>query len=320
MQTLTRKDIPNIEENVPLAPFTTIKIGGPARYCAIARTREEFLESSRVAREQSIQCAVIGGGSNVLVADSGFSGLVIIAKNDGVRVEGDRLRAESGALLARASRVAYEHGLSGLEFGIGIPGTVGGAVVGNASNYVGATGRAVESVRILDEHGEGQTLSRDQCRFIYRGSAFKGTRIVILDVCFHLSEKKGEDIKKTMDDLLAYKKKTQQTPYPTSGCMFKNVRLATTEEKARLEGLGLATRYSEDMECVTVPLRAMLEELDMKGFRVGDIVISEANANFLENRGHATAEDVIMMMSIIKQRVRDRFGVELVEEVQRIGW
>lgn len=319
MKTLTQRDIPNLQENIPLAPHTTIKIGGPARYFVIAKTSGELASAVRLAKKLDIPFAALGGGSNVLVSDSGFPGLVVVAKNDQTRVEGDRLIAEAGAVLVGVSRMAYEHELAGFEFGIGIPGTVGGAIIGNSSNYIGAVSHIVESVRILDEEGNERALSAAECNFTYRASALKGATNVVLEAVFRLSAADKKAIKQKMDELTAYKNKTQKTPFPTSGCMFKNTKIASENEKKRLQNLGLALRYSEDMEAETIPLRVMLEELDMKGFRVGDIAISNVNANFLLNMGHATSDDVVMMMSIIKQRVRDSFGIELADEVQRIG-
>lgn len=302
--------------------YTTLKVGGPARYFVIAKNTDEMVSAVQEAHSAGVSVVVIGGGSNVLVSDLGFSGLVVIAKNDHVQAQGAHIIAEAGAVLARVSRVAYGSGLSGLEFGVGIPGSVGGAVVGNASNFIGAAKDVVHEVLALDEKGKTRALSNAECRFWYRHSVFKEKPWIVLQVTFALAEKPKGEIKARMDEITVYKKKTQKTKYPTSGCMFKNPRLETAETRAHAEskGLGEGIRYSEDMECETVPLRVLLEKLNMKGFQIGGIAISESNANFLENRGGATAEDVIMMMSVIKQKVRDHFGIQLFDEVQMIGF
>lgn len=315
--------LPGIEHNVPLAPLTTMKIGGPAKFLVKVETSQGLQKAVQAAKEHDVPFFVLGGGSNTLISDKGFDGLVIKANGGNHAISGTKLCADSSAVLAAISRIAYQHGLAGMEWGIGIPGTIGGAVRGNAGNFLGDTQSVVYAVDILDETGAERTLTKDECAFAYRHSIFKKRKDwIILRAHFALTRDEGERIKERMDEILAYKQKTQNTPYPTSGCMFKNIRMESPQDRANAElnGISNLVCYSDDIGCDVLPIRALLEQLKLEGFAVGGAQISETNANFILNKNNATAEDVMMLVGIIKQKIKETFGFDVVDEFQHVGF
>jgi UDP-N-acetylmuramate dehydrogenase len=302
-----------IGERVNLAPYSTMKVGGPADYFATVATTEQMLKVARWARASGIPYYILGGGSNILVADAGIRGLVIYNRCRRVRVDeapccvfplDDRpfLWAESGAAMAGAARTSIAAGLTGLEWAVSVPGTVGGAIVGNA----GAHGMEIKdnlwNAMILDENDMVEEVPVEALDFAYRSSALKRQVAVkasfgpiVLSANFRLDLGDAETIKATADQYLQHRRRTQPVE-PSVGSTFRN---PPGDFAGRL-----------------------IEAAGLKGTRHGGVEVSELHANFLINRGGvgtASAGDVLALMRKVQQTVQERFGVHLEPEVQLVG-
>jgi UDP-N-acetylenolpyruvoylglucosamine reductase len=287
-----------VEADYPLARLTTIRTGGPGDYFARPDTPERLAELLAWTDERGIAVGVVGSGSNLLVADAGFRGLVM--KLDGslatIEQDGDRLLCGGGARLPQAAARAARAGLSGLEFGVNIPGTVGGAVKMNANAYGGDLSRVLEWVEIATPAGS-ERRTPDQLGFRYRRSNL-GPREIVARSSFALEPAEPEAVKATLAEMRAARKAAQPSGIKTFGSTFKN------PGDPRAEGKSAGV---------------LLDEAGCRGLTVGGARFSEKHANFVENPGDATTADVIALMAEGKRRVRERFGVELEAEVQFLG-
>jgi UDP-N-acetylenolpyruvoylglucosamine reductase len=287
-----------VERDYPLAGLTTIRTGGPGDFYARPDSVERLVELLRWADEAQIAVGVVGSGSNLLVADAGFRGLVM--KLDGalatIEQDGERLVCGGGARLPKAAAEAARAGLSGLEFGVNIPGTVGGAVKMNANAYGGDLSRVLEWVEIATPEGTSRRAP-DELGFSYRRSNL-GPREVVARASFALSEADPDSVKATLAEMRAARRAAQPSGIKTFGSTFKN------PEDPRAEGRSAGV---------------LLDEAGCRGLSVGGARFSEKHANFVENPGHATTADVIALMAEGKRRVRERFGVDLEPEVQFLG-
>jgi UDP-N-acetylenolpyruvoylglucosamine reductase len=289
---------PGVERNHPLARLTTVRTGGPGDFFARADSAERLAELLGWADREQIAVGVVGSGSNLLIADAGFRGLVM--KLDGalarIEQEGQRLLCGGGARLPQAAAYAARAGLSGLEFGVNIPGTVGGAVKMNANAYGGDLARVLEWVEIATPTGT-ERRAPEALGFRYRRSNL-GDREIVAGASFSLTAAEPGSVKATLADMRAARRAAQPSGIKTFGSTFKN------PEDALAEGRSAGV---------------LLDEAGCRGLQVGGARFSEKHANFVENLGHATTADVIALMAEGKRRVRERFGVELEPEVQILG-
>ena len=289
---------PGVEANHPLARLTTIRTGGRGDFFARPDSPDALAAVLAWAGEQRIEVGVVGSGSNLLIADEGFRGLVI--KLDGslatIEQDGQRLLCGGGARLPQAAAFAARAGLSGLEFGVNIPGTVGGAVRMNANAYGGDLARVLEWVEVTTASGSARRAP-DELGFSYRRSNLGGGEIVAR-ASFALSPAEPDSVKATLADMRAARKAAQPSGIKTFGSTFKN------PGDPRAEGRGAGV---------------LLDEAGCRGLTVGGARFSEKHANFVENMGDATTADVIALMGEGRRRVRERFGVELEPEVQFLG-
>jgi UDP-N-acetylmuramate dehydrogenase len=302
-----------IRENVSLAPYTSIKVGGTAQYFVTVSSTEQMIKIARWARAVAIPYYILGGGSNILVADAGIRGLVIYNRCRLVRIDeapccvfpqDDRpfLFAESGAAMAGAARTSIAAGLSGLEWAVSVPGTVGGAVVGNAGAHGAEIKDSLWNAMILNAGDTVEELSGEQLAFAYRSSALKrqlavkaGFGPIVLNANFRLDFGDVETTKAAADQYLQHRRRTQPVE-PSVGSTFRN---PPGDFAGRL-----------------------IEAAGLKGLRVGGIQVSEVHANFLVNRGGVgavRAADALALVQTIQQAVYARFGVQLELEVQLVG-
>lgn len=317
----------NIQENIPLAQYTTFRIGGPAKYFVEINTEEELLEALKYAKENNLEFFVLGGGSNLLVSDKGFDGLAIKMKlnNFKIDINNGEIEAGAGVPLAKVVRDSAEDSLSGMEWAAGIPGTVGGAVRGNAGAFNGDISGAVSSVRILDisavlsgdtEESGIKNYELSDCQFGYRDSIFKHNKnLIILSAVLKLQKGIKEESQKKIQEIIQKRISVQPQGMASAGSFFvnpvvKNEELIEDFEKE-------SGKKSKEGK---VPAPWIIERADLKGKKMGGAMVSEVHANYIVNTGNATAEDVIMLASYVKQQVRDKFGVELKEEVQYLGF
>jgi UDP-N-acetylmuramate dehydrogenase len=288
-----------IQEHVPLAPYTTFKIGGPARYFVVSRTVAEVQAALTAATADGLPWFILGGGSDVLVADTGFRGLAIKLELRDVSIDeaAAQVRAGAGLRLSQLITQTLNRELVGLEFAIGVPASVGGAVWAN----LGARGSEIKDLfveaTVLTAAGEQRTLSNADCQFGYRDSIFKHQRFVVLDALFQLRRGERASIQQSVAELSRLRKTTQDLSAQTAGCVFRNPKDQTD-----------------------VPAAKLIDDLDLKGKQIGGAKVSEKHANFIVNAGGATASDVVQLISYVKQQVRDKAGVQLMEEIDYIGF
>ena len=306
-----------IQKNIPLAPYTTFKIGGPARVFCEAKNEEEIFEALKFAQEKELPVFFLGGGSNVLVSDKGFDGLVIKISNFKFQISNFSITCDSGCLLNSIVSESVKSGLSGLEWAAGIPGTIGGAVRGNAGAFGGAMSEIVESAKILEmPNFKSEILNNRDCEFDYRNSIFKkNPNLIILSVKLKLKKGNKTESEKKIKEILAKRKEKQPMEFPSPGSFFKN---PIAKDKKLIQQF--ETDTGQKLKDNKIPTPWLIEEVGLKGKKIGGAMVSEKHANFIVNTGNATAEDIVVLAAIIKTKVRNKFGIQLQEEVQMVGF
>ena len=281
--------------NEPMASHTTFKIGGPADYFVMPETIEELAAVLKLCKEENMPYFILGNGSNLLVGDKGFRGVVIqLYKNfDGICLEGTKITAKAGAMLIRVAKEAGKAGLTGLEFASGIPGTIGGAMVMNAGAYGGEMKDVVTAVTVLTKEGDIKTLSGEEMNFRYRGSVVEDEGYIVLEAVMELKEGNLEEIQTRMEELSLQRRTKQPIEYPSAGSTFK-----------RPEGYFAGK---------------LIQDANLRGYQVGGAQVSEKHCGFVINAGGATAADVMQLMQDVSDKVEMQFGVALEPEVKRIG-
>jgi UDP-N-acetylmuramate dehydrogenase len=301
-----------IKEKVLLKDYTTFKIGGPAEYFVEVTTVEELQEALAWSKENNKPFLILGGGSNVIVSDDGFAGLVIKLDLQKLEFEDNKVTVGPGVMLSYLLNKSLSKELIGLEFAAGIPGTVGGAIRGNAGTYGLAMSDVVAEIKYLDDDYTVQEMKKKKAKFSYRHSIFKTNSWIILEAELKLSTGNVDVAKKLVADRLQYRQDTQPNQ-PSAGCIFKNIRFQDIDLKD-LKARNLdVDKFAEHKK---IPAGYLIEKMGLKGHVIGDAQISEIHANYIVNKGQATAEQVIMMISFIKQQIRDKYGIQLQEEVQ----
>ena len=286
----------NIFVNEEMSKHTTFRVGGCADVFVTPCSIKEAADTVRLLLAQNETFTVIGNGSNILVSDRGYRGCIVCMGRgtDHIDVSGRTITAEAGAILSKVAAAACENGLAGLEFASGIPGSVGGAMVMNAGAYGGEIKDVTESVTMLDtKTGKTVTLSQDEMRFGYRTSIVKEYPYIVLEATFLLANGDRDAIKARMDELAVKRRAKQPLEYPSAGSTFK-----------RPEGYFAGK---------------LIEDSGLKGFAVGDAMVSEKHCGFVINRGKATAGDVIELIRIIRRTVNEKFNVMLEPEVVILG-
>ncbi len=279
----------------PMASHTTFRIGGPADYFVMPETVEELEAVLKLCKEEQMPYFILGNGSNLLVGDKGFRGVVIqLYKNfDGIQIEGTKVTAKAGAMLIRVAKESGKAGLTGLEFASGIPGTIGGAMVMNAGAYGGEMKDVVTAVTVLTKEGDIKNLTGDEMNFRYRGSVVEDEGYIVLEAVMELKEGNLEEIQARIDELSIQRKTKQPIEYPSAGSTFK-----------RPEGYFAGK---------------LIQDAELRGYRVGGAQVSEKHCGFVINAGGATAADVMQLMQDVSDKVNEQFGVTLEPEVKRVG-
>lgn len=308
-----------VQGNVLLAPYTTFKIGGPAEYFYIAENSENIINAIKAARELKIDHCILGNGSNVLVSDEGFDGLVIKLKNNELKINDSEIDVGAGAMLAVLVKESANAGLSGLEWAAGIPGSVGGAIYGNAGAFGRAISENIEYVEALEiENMIVKKLAREDCDFSYRHSAFKEKKYIILSVALKLEKGEKEEIEKKVKENILARQKRHPTG-PSAGSIFKNPDI-NKNQKAFEKLLKKYPEAEKFKETGKIPAGWLIEEYGILGKEIGGAIISKDHGNFILNIGGAKAMDVVMLISLIKQKIRVNFGIQLEEEIQYVGF
>lgn len=281
--------------DVDMKRLTTFRIGGPADVVAEAQNGEEIACLIREARGAGVPFAVLGNGSNVLVRDKGFRGLVIRINSamSNVKAEGNIVRAQAGITLSALARFLAAGALAGFEFASGIPGCLGGGIYMNAGAYNGEIGNLVREVSFIDEQSRLVKFNQAEMKFSYRHCALSEREVVITEACLELEQGDSKQIEQMLRDYTRRRKERQPLEYPSAGSMFK-----------RPEGAYAA---------------ALIDQAGLKGMRVGDACISEKHAGFFINLGGATAEQMLELVQKTQEIVYGRTGIMLCPEVRIIG-
>lgn len=291
---------PRLEFDKPMAPFTSFRTGGPATLFLRVESADQLAGAICTARRLGVFFFLLGGGSNLLVADAGYDGLVIKLDIRGLRVvEEATIESGAGENLMDLVEFARDNGLAGLEFAAGIWGTVGGAVYGNAGAFGGEIGDIIADLTLVDSDGNITTVGPDHCCFAYRDSALKRTGEVVVLVRFKLQPGEPTRIKERIDEILALRV-AKHPDQLTAGCFFKNIP-DPKEPHGKL------------------PAGRLLEEAGVKGLSVGGARVFDKHANIIVNTGTATSGDIRRLADLMKEKVRTRFGIELQEEVIHLG-
>jgi UDP-N-acetylmuramate dehydrogenase len=311
---------PDVRLNEPMNKHTTFRLGGPARLYVVAVSSDDIVRAIETAAELNIPWSVIGGGTNLLVSDEGFEGLVIQVAHQAISIEGERVRVESGLVSALVARKTVEAGLTGFEWAVGLPGTIGGAIYGDAGCYGAEMRDSIASVDVY--HIATKTrkqLTNQECQFGYRDSLFKHDKHVILGCDLQLKSAEDPMISRAiMEKILNERKDKQPLGESSAGCVFKNVDY---QNESALDILRRDVDVPEEMlKSKRLPAGWLIDQAGLKGMAVGDFRVSEKHGNFLLNKGKGKASDVLALISLVKMKVRDTFGIELQEEVQLLGF
>jgi UDP-N-acetylmuramate dehydrogenase len=317
MQKDTQIATVKILENVPLASYSNYRIGGPARYFCEAANEEEIRTGVLFAREQNLQLFVLGGGTNLLISDSGFDGLVLKPSLMQLEARGNVVTVGAGVLVADLLKFTIERSLSGLEWSGGLPGTVGGAVRGNAGAFRGEIKDRVVSVEGFDVETL-ETISRDNaaCRFGYRSSIFKekNGREIILTTKINMIQGERSAIATGIQDKINYRLERHPMEYPNIGSTFKNVDLKLVPDEMR----SAVTKVVKVDPFPVVPTAYLISEAGLRGTQHGGAQVSQKHPNFIVNLGGATAVDVKFLIAVVKERVFEKYGIRLEEEIQLV--
>lgn len=288
---IEKLEVGKVKLDEPMAEHTTFKIGGPADLFVEVENEEELVRAVRAVREMGVPYFILGGGSNILVGDGGVRGLIIKLSNCELEIVNNTVLVGAGVPIGVLIDECKSSSLEGLEFMAGIPGTVGGSIRGNAGAWQNGIGEKASRVKILTEDGEIKWIPKEECQFSYRDSRFKHNKEIVLAVELVLCKGDRERITKLVVENL--EKRAKQPKEPSAGCIFVNPK----------------------------PLSAgkLIEECGLKGTRIGNAQISGKHANFVINLGGATAKDIVSLISLAKAKVKEKFSIDLKEEIVKIG-
>lgn len=310
-----------IQENIDLAPFTMYKIGGPARFFAEAASGGEIAEAVAFASVKKVPFVILGAGSNVLISEKGFDGLVIRISGGRVVVEGDALTVDAGMMMARAVTESANAELTGFEWGIGVPGTIGGSVRGNAGCFGGEMRDVVASVRMLNAETLGeQTMSNAECEFGYRDSIFKRKpELIILSATLRLKKGDRGAVQTSIRTITLERVSKQDIGVKCCGCIFKNIswdRPGIDKEKLLRE----FPEFFQFSNRPNIPAAYLLDVSGLKDTCSAHACISAKHANYFVNNGGATSQEIKELIDRAREGVEKKFGIRIEEEIQYIGF
>ncbi len=316
-QELTKRFGAQLKREEPMSRHTNFRIGGPAKWFVEAKTLEDVKDAVHMAKAHGVDYVVLGGGSNMLVSDNGFDGLIVKIAMRGFTIEGNQVEAEAGALAVAVARASVDAGLAGFEWAISLPGTIGGAVRGNAGCFGGEIKDVIKCVNVLRD-GQVVELTNEQLQFGYRESLIKQGSDIVLSVVMELAPGDTETLKERMVVILTKRRESQPMNKSSAGCMFKNYEIKSDEE---LSAIDAKLRLLEGMkEKRQVSCGWLIDQLGLKGMTIGGAQISEQHGIFLMNLGDATAHDVVQLIQTTKDLVKEKTGIALHEEVQYVGF
>ncbi len=287
-------ELDTIKIDEPMKNHTSFKVGGPADILATPANKEELIKLIKICSSEHVPYYVIGNGTNLLVKDGGIRGVVIkLNKLNKIRIDNERITAESGVTLTTICKAAMKEELTGFEFACGIPGSIGGAVTMNAGAYNGEISNVIHSAEVLNKDGNIITLNKDDLELGYRMSSILKYGYTVLEVTLQLQKGEYEKIHNRIQDLNTRRSEKQPLEFPSAGSTFK-----------RPEGHFAAK---------------LIEDTGLKGLSVGDAEVSKKHSGFIINKGSANASDILKLIKIVQQEVMDKYDVQLHTEVRIIG-
>jgi len=310
-----------IQENIPLAPFTTWKIGGPASYFTRVKNVDDVSDAIAWAKKSNQKYFVLGGGSNILVSDSGFDGLVIKIELDYVNQSDSQITAGAGVAMSRLAAMTMQKNLAGLEWAIGIPGTVGGAVFGNSNCFGGSTGQNIKSVKLLDAFGNIREENKDYFEFDYDYSKLQKTGEIVLEASFSLQKVPSETMTQRRKDITktaVERVSAQPLGKKVAGSVFKAFK--QTQEIVKQMDKNCPEWREQGIRDNLISAGFIIDKcLRLKGYKLDNMKVSELHANFFENIGSATAKNAKDLIDFIKKECKNKLDIELEEEIKYVG-
>jgi UDP-N-acetylmuramate dehydrogenase len=294
-----------VDADAPLAPLTTFRVGGPADWLVHAQRSDHVRLALRIAQEHGVQATVLGGGSNVLIADAGFRGVVVrVHGGEAIALGASRIRADAGLTINGLVRWTISRGISGVEMWAGTPGTIGGAIHGNAHFKGRLIGELIERVEVVSADGGDRWIEAAEMEFAYDRSRLQRTGEVALSAEFRTGRGDPAVLRQTARESLAFRKRTQPLESSSAGCIFQN------PDPAR----------ERVPDGIPPSAGALVDRAGLKGAREGGARVSPTHGNFIVNDGSATAGDIRRLIERCRTAVRERFGVELREEIVYLGF
>lgn len=307
-----------VQENVVLKPYTNYKIGGRASYFVDAQSEQDIFDAVEWARQNNQPVFVLGSGTNIIVSDNGYKGLVLRNNVASYSVEGKRITAFAGVEFQAIVDAATEQGLAGLEWAGGLPGSVGGAVHGNVGAFGGEIKDVLVSVRARTPQGEVQEMLVEECEMAYRESIFKKQDgWVIISAVFELQNGDPVALADKVEELREWRRTKHPIEYGNCGSIFKRIPVAELDKKMFSQHPDMSGAIREEK----IAIAYFIDQCGLKKRRIGGVEVSDKHPNFLVNiTGEARAEDVVILIGVVKHRVLEQFGVFLEEEVEYIGF
>ncbi len=310
-----------IIKNFSLGALTTFKVGGRAKFFAEAENIEDLKEAIDFAKKNKLTVKILGGGTNSLISDKGFDGLIIKYTARNIFLGDDYITAEAGAPMGALVQFAFLRGIKNFANFAGLPGTVGGAIYGNAGSFGKNTGDLILDIEATDKEGKLKKINKKSAKFDYRFSNFKKNGLMILSARFLVEYGDKKEISKIMQECMQKRIKTQPLSESSAGCVFRN----TKTEEILPENLKKLLQLFPDLENISVkskqiPSSFLIDRAGFKGTKIGKVEVSQKHANFLVAGQGAKAQDVVLLIEKIKEGVKEKFGVDLKEEIQFVGF
>lgn len=307
-----------IDELVSLAPLTTFKVGGPAKYFTKVSSVEELKEALALAKEKTWPVFILAGGSNLIVSSRGFMGLVVQIDIKSLKIRGSELTAGAANSMEELVDESIDSGLAGLEWAGGLPGSFGGAIRGNAGAFGGEIKDTIISVTSVHHHsGQIKTRTNRECDFIYRGSIFKSSpHEVIIEATLKLSHGDTDELRKIADEHIAYRHEKHPMEFPNSGSIFKNTPVELIPE----ETLEIFEASIKTDPFPVIPTAKIIGVAGLGGLSVGGAQVSTKHTNYIINTGKATGEDIRDLINLVKEKIFNLYGIELEVEPEMVGF
>lgn len=315
---ILKENLPDIQKEITLKNYTTYKIGGPAKYFFIAKNKENLILALKIAKKLKLPIFILGGGSNILISDKGFLGLVIKIEISDILINKNKALVGAGVNLVKLSYMLAESGLSGLEWAGGIPGTVGGAIHGNAHAFGTKISDSVVSIETINSKNlKFKKFIKNQCNFSLKNSIFKKNKnLIIISAVLKFKEKNKEEIRNEIKKFLEHRRDRHPMNFPSAGSTFVNL-------DKNIKNKNILKKFPEIKEYNkrgSIPSWYLIKKSGLSGVRIGKAQISEKHCNFIINLGDAKAKDVISLINLAKKRVKKNFNILIEPEIQLVGF